>query len=342
MDRNIGIDLLRIFGMLGIIGLHVLNNGGINANLPIDSFTYYLISFFRSLCYTSVDIFAIVTGYLYCQRDKISYRRIRVLWHTVFFYAIIITGLTLLYRRDLLPDTVSVIRSVFPSIEGRYWYITCYTLLFLLIPYINHLISKLGKNEYKKLLLILFITLSLFTTFGFYDYFRINRGYSTSWLVFCYLLGGYLRGNENKGNTLYYLIILPILIGLAGLSGKLYLVSSDFAKHYLGGKDWLVEYTSPFIVIASVIIVILFLRIRKTVCDRIIISLSGATFSIYIIHSHPVIYDFYLKNAFVEIAKKAPMESLLLTISVIFSIFILCYLIDIIRRFFIRILSCKR
>ena len=31
--RNSGVDLLRIFAMCGIIGLHVFNNGGILENL---------------------------------------------------------------------------------------------------------------------------------------------------------------------------------------------------------------------------------------------------------------------------------------------------------------------
>lgn len=29
MNRNLGLDLLRIVSMLGIIGLHILNRGGV-------------------------------------------------------------------------------------------------------------------------------------------------------------------------------------------------------------------------------------------------------------------------------------------------------------------------
>lgn len=39
--RNNGVDLLRILAMCGIIGLHVLNNGGILENLSNKSFNLY-------------------------------------------------------------------------------------------------------------------------------------------------------------------------------------------------------------------------------------------------------------------------------------------------------------
>lgn len=59
--------------MLGIIGLHVLNWGGINSN---ERFTApaYMIQVIAIICYWSVDIFAILTGYLYYDKKAVRPR----------------------------------------------------------------------------------------------------------------------------------------------------------------------------------------------------------------------------------------------------------------------------
>ena len=64
-ERQSSIDFLRIMSMLGIVGVHVLNNGGVVESLDHFSVTGIIIYIIRAICYTSVDLFAMITGYLY-------------------------------------------------------------------------------------------------------------------------------------------------------------------------------------------------------------------------------------------------------------------------------------
>ena len=106
-QRNSSIDLLRILSMMGIIGIHVLNNGGganySNAN-DLFSYSAYAINLLRSLFYISVNVFAILSGYVYSGRKSVKYRRIIGLWGTVLFYSILITILTIVFKRELISD----------------------------------------------------------------------------------------------------------------------------------------------------------------------------------------------------------------------------------------------
>ena len=64
MKRNNGLSLLRIISMCGIIGLHLINNGGVINNLNLYSFKFFCILIVTTFFYTSVNVFALLTGYL--------------------------------------------------------------------------------------------------------------------------------------------------------------------------------------------------------------------------------------------------------------------------------------
>lgn len=62
VNRNIGIDLLRIFAMLMIIVLHLLGQGGI---LREDLSIYNEVANWLDICSCcGVNIFAIISGYV--------------------------------------------------------------------------------------------------------------------------------------------------------------------------------------------------------------------------------------------------------------------------------------
>lgn len=333
-EKQISIDILRILCMCGIIGLHVLNNGGVTTSLTLNSLTGYTIHFYRALLYTSVNLFAIISGYVNYNKTQIKPKRILSLWGIVLFYSNIITIITLFIHPDFLPDSTSFIRSIFPPIEGRYWYITNYTLVFFLIPFINKLVSNNSFKENMHLVTLLFVFLSIVSCFGFYDYFRISSGYSSFWLIFCYLIGATIQKHSNelpRISTKKLLLILFISLLISSQSINLYYHVNNTIQHYLREKDWLIGYNSPFTLINSIIIFVIISNIHKTTHNKIISNISAATFSIYIIHSHPIIYDFYIKDSFKYIASHSPLSAVIRLTLVILFIFLVCYLIDAIR-----------
>ena len=193
--RYYGLDLLRVVSMLGIISLHILGNGGVLDSVQGNSLNHFMAYGIEILCMTSVNIFAMMSGFLYIQKpsNKMTSKSImQLLFLTVFYCVIICIGFRI-FRPELFTNWKFYIRCVFPPICGRYWYIVCYTFLFFMIPYINKLLLSLKKEEYFKFISIIFIFLSVITTIGRYDYFKIFNGYSPFWLIFCYIVGAYIN-----------------------------------------------------------------------------------------------------------------------------------------------------
>ena len=343
-ERLVSIDILRIVSMMGIIGLHVVNNGGVVASLNQGTLTAFSINLFRALLYTSVDIFAIISGYLCFEKKRIQIRRIVELWCVVLFYSIIISLLTIFIRPELVPDGISIIRSFFPPIEGRYWYITCYSLLFFLIPYINKLLVVLDEDETKRFIIILIGFLCLISFMGCYDYFRISYGYSSSWLVVCYIIGACLKKYGCKIYTNNYILLLTIFcfLLLSSWSTLIYSNAGETLKHYMRGADWLLEYNSPLTVGSACCIVVIATRIKKQLDSKIVKMLSGATFGVYILHSHPIIYDYYIKDAFSEIGEMPAAKAILELSASILGIFCVCSVIEMLRMFLCNRIIKKR
>ena len=87
--RNYGLDLLKALAMLLVVTLHVLGHGGILYGTKPLSAHYTLAWAMESLAYPAVDIYVIITGYLYAGRQARA-KNIVGLWFQVFFYSMLI------------------------------------------------------------------------------------------------------------------------------------------------------------------------------------------------------------------------------------------------------------
>ena len=294
--RNNGVDLLRILAMCGIIGLHILNNGGILENLNSNSFRYYIVLLFTCLCYTSVNIFGIITGWLYSERKNIKNARIIELWSIVLFYCLVITSAFYIFNFYNIRKSgiTEVIKNYFPVLDGRYWYIVCYTFLFFVIPYINTFINSLSKEKFERFLIIIFILLSILPNLCFLvDFFKINNGYSPFWLIYLYMIGAYIKKyiNANEIKNINTKIIVSLLLAFI-LNSLVKIVTNRILGHSVK-EEWFINYISPFIISASIYIVIKFIGL--TIKDyKAIRYLSSFAFAVYIIHSQILIFKYII------------------------------------------------
>ena len=74
----------------------------------------------------------------------------------------------------------------FKSLSNNF--IDCYLVFFILIPYINKLISKMNKKEFKNLLFIIMLFFVILPSFNIIT--TINYVF---WFIVMYLVGAYLR-----------------------------------------------------------------------------------------------------------------------------------------------------
>lgn len=331
-ERIYGLDILRILSMLGIVGLHILNQGGWGASA--DTALEVLFSrIFAAVCYCSVNVFAMLTGYLYADRKTIRFSNLLKLLFTVAFYCAAI----LLVFMAIMPQLFDGYRglylyAIFPPFVGRYWYITCYVLLFMMIPYLNAMIRSLQEIHFRRLLLILFALLSVVSTFGMNDYFKLSDGYSPYWLIFCYMVGAYIRLHKNdlpKSRIPRWVTILAVDLLL--VIGMRYVLGDALANTWFP----ILGYTSPFMVIEAAVLLLIFskLTVQHRSMQKCIVSLSNGAFGVYIIHSHILIFDYVMADAFAWAGGSGLLGYIGASFAGLVGIYLVCWAVDIIRGF---------
>lgn len=320
-NRQYGLDILRIISMMGIIGLHIVVNGESLLHVS-SSINLIFLSGMYVLCSCSVNTFAMLTGYLYAEKTGVrSVSLIKLLFITLLYSSLIFLVIRLWKPEWIL---VSWLHAVLPVLAGRYWYITGYVLLFVLIPYLNIILRKLDKGQFQALLVLLLALLSVFSTAAVpADPFVVQAGYSPLWLVVCYLVGAYIRLYRSNVSRMRLWIAL-LVVDVAWLTATYYFYPNIIIH--------LINYNSPFMVLNATLLLSIFSRIRiPSAMGKLICSLSGAAFGVYILHSHILIYDVMIAGNMGWIGQNSFIKCVGAFIGVVAGIYIVCWLIDILR-----------
>ncbi len=278
--RHCGVDFLRIVAMFMICALHVDDAFGAASSLPAVKLGTIWVEAF---CIIGVNLFALVTGYV-CVAGAWKIGRFFRLWLQVVFYAV---GFYLL--RDALivagwlhGDTMSIrgwLNLSLPiPLASCYWYFTAYAALFLLIPFVNSVLTSWSRGRFAALLAVCLIVLpyAMLWTVGCC---RGGLGHNALWLLIMYIAGAYAR--LHPVNIPRKWLILGYAIG-TGMTLTCYLWRfAPFANYFF-----------PPIVLSSICMFLLFARmeIRNSLLIRLIALLAPFSFGVYLVHCHPWVY----------------------------------------------------
>lgn len=334
--RLYGVDLLKILSMLMVVILHILGQGGILSAVKPFSLRYEAAWLLEISAYCAVNCFALASGYVMIDL-KFKYHRIMSLWLQVVFYAVLISvGFYFCLPGSL--DLKFIIQSFFPVGFNRYWYFTAYFPTFFLIPFFNHLLHTLDHQKARRLIITLVLLLSVYPTLVKADLFVTKDGYSFLWISALYLIGAYCKkyavGINRKAR--YAVLLYLAAVGVTWL----WQYGVPFLTFRISGQAKsfsinLVSYSSPTILLSAVALLIAFskIQIQKPILQKSILLLSSLSFSVYLIHDHPMLWQYWFKNHFVSYAS---LSSFLLPLAVIGTaavIFAVCSLIDLIRHY---------
>lgn len=318
--RESNFELLRIILIIMILTLHYLNanmGGALSTkNIPDTHFNYYLARLLESLCIIAVNCFILITGFFMYKRDKVKIGKILNLDFIFIFYNILIYGVSIAFHITEF-DEKSLIQFGNTFIQGGGWFIIIYTILYLLIPYINLVIKHINKKQFKILLIILLIAFSIWPTFLSNTTVK-DCGYGIIQFAMMYLIGAYIaKYKKNQKNIFVYIGIYLLMASITCLN--------SIKNIYIGTFS----YNSIFNVIGSVSLFLVFSKIKLN--SKLVDSIAKHTLGIYIIHVNSFIMkyiwqyifhsnDFYTRKLFI----------VNLGISVI-TTFLVCLLIDIVR-----------
>ena len=183
--RNSNIEMLRIISIF----LIVLSHWAVHSNFsfPEDRFSLnqFIVEVF-SIGELGVCIFVLISGF-YSVKQTQSIGGFLKLLLKIWIYNICILLIVQVggIHRVSLED---VLHSIVP-IYRTHWFAYAFLILYIMMPYINKLANNLGKNEFRVLLLTLFIGWSVVFTLTGAD---LEFSY-LGWYIFIYLLGAYIR-----------------------------------------------------------------------------------------------------------------------------------------------------
>lgn len=151
--RNSNIELFRIISMLVIVAHHyVANSGVINEIVGITEpqLKDYFLLIWGWGGKTGINCFVLITGYFMCKSQITAEKFIKLLaeveFYNIIIYAVFcLTGYTTFAWKAFLDGII-----LFKSISDGFT--PCFLLFYLLIPFLNKLISALTEKEHRLLL----------------------------------------------------------------------------------------------------------------------------------------------------------------------------------------------
>lgn len=287
--RNYGIDLLRIVSMLFIVILHCNFRGGLIPSVNANSIQYKFVWLIEVIAYCAVDIFALITGYVMCDKKGIKIKNYLNLWLEVVFYSFFITLIFDIYNTNLVSPR-DYIYSLLPVTNRQWWYFTAYTGLFFLVPFLNKAINSFSNKQLKIMFLFIIILFSFYDTVA--NAFNLNKGYSLLWIILLYVLGAIIKKCKILNNgTSYKLFIIMIGLYLITYLYKICGFEYEFFNIKIT-KNLLISYTSPTIVGTSILYILIFSRIKFNDTFKKIISFAApSAFAVYILNNHICVWN---------------------------------------------------
>ena len=208
--------------------------------------------------------------------------------------------------------TIKIVENSFSQ-----WFVVIYCILYLLIPFINHLLSGLGKRELQTLIMINLLFFSFWPTF--FTKVTVNdSGYGIINFLILYFVGYYIRiYNDINLKKWMYLVVYVFFT----------IITSIFSL--VAGRAW--DYSSIFVMISSVAIFMLFKSISIP-HSKVINKVATYTFMVYLIDVNSPFNIFLYRKLF---HSNEYWNSNLMIVNMIVSIagiYVICLLIETVRR----------
>lgn len=320
--RESNIELLRCIAIYFVVLMHCFNKtGGINA-LEKESYIYYLAWFLYNACGMGNNVLIIISGYFW-RRIKVNINKVVNMWMQVWFYSV---GFWIIAKFILKIELTSEIKqAILPLTSGEYWYFTTYIGLYCLLPWIKILLDNISKVQFKKLMIVLTILLSVIPTIlGCIDWLGDGGAYGIVWFIYLYLMGAFIEQLNIK---------LPRCISMAALLICLFIAPVyEFLVEWIGldGNRVSTMYSLNMLhnLMASVFLFLCIrnIKIRKRYED-IVRYFGQGCFGVYLIHNNRNVahYMWEKLNVYYWLTER---KNLLAIIIICIVVFVVCNVLE--------------
>lgn len=335
MQREYGIDLLKIVAMLFIVVDHILLWGGWGFCEGQVGVKGHALELLDAICLCHVNCFVLASGWI-MSRLEFKFKRIVKLWLEVWGYSLVFLLIWLCFYASQ-PSLKSVIKNLFPLSMDRYWFFSQYTILFFAMPVLNAAIKTLDRKILLTVLGCGFLCFSIHPFIFKSDIFHLHRGYSALWFVYLYLLAGAMSVRGLFQDIKSRVLLLMAMIGLLGGVATLHIRGLFLFGIERGFDPSLFRaYNCPFIVLYSVALLLAFSKIDilSNRVRTVIATIIPSVFAVYVIHSNPLFRVMTNWNVFWRCFLDTHSLGICIAGVVLSAVFIfsVCITIDVVRR----------
>lgn len=156
MERNRGLDLLRLLAGMSVVMLHYNYAYAFHHIDTIPEANRLLLCLMEALSMPAVNIFLLISGFFLYKSDRRSLgKAINLLLIVVFFSELFYLGFVALGKVTF--ETSKFLEHIVPNS----YFITLYCAVYLLSPYVNILIRNLTIKSLSRFLLLLTVIISV-------------------------------------------------------------------------------------------------------------------------------------------------------------------------------------
>lgn len=346
--RESQFELMRIISMLFIVLYHILVHGKIFEHAT-GSMSLFL-AFVESLILVHVNSFVLVSGYFQC-KGKLKLGKAIKINNMTWFYKVVMMLVLIATSLIAKPDTIIRLHTYLPIDYGTYWFINSYLILYLISPILNKIINSSSKKSLQKVILTLFIIISVLSTVTRDVFYNTLTGRSLCTFILLYFIGAYIRNypisdsyfmkpfSNNAKRLIYFSTYLfAAIMSTFCWLGYTYLhplgAFANEVGSILGFNH--VSYASPIVIIQSIGYFLYFSTLNFK--NKFINKVSSSTLAVYLISENiflrEMIYDKIGLTKITNITISLILEILIATIV----IFIICTLIEILREKIFRLI----
>ena len=289
--HNYGLDFWRTFSAFCMLFLHTAGRAEILEKSVPGTFSYYFWWFLVILFYVGNN-YILASGYTgYTPKEKKQdWSKVVMVWMQAVFYSVAGYIVFSIYLKDPL-EPLEFVKSFFPmSNITEYWFVTSYIGLSILRPSLDKALRNTGEEDLKKLIPVLLVLFSVYSIFSAgTDPFHLTEGYSVIWFIVLYLLGGIIRKCriDEKFSAKKAILIQAALVAVTFLWKNF-----GFSFHFIRTTitpDSLIKVTSPTILCASLMQLIVFSKMKFSDTFNKVFSITSASvLACYLINTHPL------------------------------------------------------
>lgn len=273
-ERNSAFELLRLVAQWFIVAYHIfLFYFFLNNDDPDIIFKAIWIPL-----HVGVPLFVMISGFF---RIKLSIRGLLRIVANLFLFGLVFM---------LIYEGISGVEwRTFFFLSSATWFMRTYLILYLLSPIINRFLST-SSSQVRLFVLAFMGYIALWIGWMGFDK-NMDEGYDALNFIFLYMLGSTLADHKEKLNKIptWVILLAWIILNMLFVYGFCEL---GFYNKYL--FHFAFPYNSPGIVINSILLFILFMRMKFH--SKTINYLASSSLAIYLLHSSRLIFRTVIKD----------------------------------------------